>query len=89
MPTLEYVVRKQDGLWEVWLNHSLLSGQPTYVQALSLAHTLATAATQRGEPSRVVIATIDGVAIEAPLSHASAPPASRRGIEKAPLRTGP
>src|SRR5437764_6167686 len=51
MPMQQYVVRKQDGLWEVWLGGRLLSGQPTYVEALKLADSLAYAAVQRGEPS--------------------------------------
>jgi len=45
----------------------LLSGQPTYVEALKLADSLAYAAVQRGEPSRIMIATFDGVAVEFPI----------------------
>ena len=67
MPLQQYVVRKEDRLWQIWLGRELLSNQPTYVEALSLADALATAAVQRGEPSRVMITTVDGVAVEFPL----------------------
>ena len=67
MPVQQFVVHKEDTLWEIRLGGRLLSAQPTYVEALNFADTLATAAVQRGEPSRVMIRTFDGVAIEFPL----------------------
>jgi len=68
MPTTQdYIVHKQETLWEIRLGGRLLSAQPTYVGALNVADALATAAVQRGEPSRVMIRTFDGVAIEFPL----------------------
>ena len=63
----DYIVHKQDTIWEIRLGGRLLSAQPTYVEALNVADALATAAVQRGEPSRVMIRTFDGVAIEFPL----------------------
>jgi hypothetical protein len=67
MPLQQYVVRKQDHLWQIWLGRELLSDRPTYVEALNLADALAIEAVQRGRPSRVMIATNDGVAVEFPL----------------------
>jgi hypothetical protein len=67
MPIQQYVVRQQDCLWEVWLGGRLLSGQPTYVEALNVAEALAYAAVQRGQPSRIMIGTFDGVAVEFPI----------------------
>ena len=67
MPLQQYVVRKQDHLWEIWLGRELLSNQPSYVEALNVADALAEAAVQRGEPSRIMIGTHDGVAVEFPM----------------------
>ena len=67
MPLQQYVVRKQDHLWEIWLGRELLSNQPSYVDALNAADALAQAAVQRGEPSRIMIGTTDGVAVEFPI----------------------
>ena len=50
-----YVVRQQDGLWEVWLGDRLVSGQPTYDQALAIAVTLVDAAVGRGERAKVTL----------------------------------
>ena len=63
----QYVVRKQDRLWEVWLGGRLLGSQPAYDEALNLAEALAYAAVQRGEPSRILIGTFEGVAVEFPI----------------------
>jgi hypothetical protein len=60
----QYVLRKQDRLWEVWLGRRLLTGQPTYEEALNFAEAQASAAVQRGEPARIMIDTFDGVAVE-------------------------
>ena len=78
MPVQQYVVRKQDRLWEVWLGRELLSGQPTYDEALNVAEALAYAAVQRGEPSRIMIGTFDGVAVEFPILPPPRRPASDR-----------
>jgi hypothetical protein len=67
MSIQQYVVRKQDRLWEVWLGRELLSGQPTYDEALNVAEAFAYAAVQRGQPSKIMIGTFDGVAIEFPI----------------------
>ena len=50
-----YVVRQRDGLWEVWLGDRLLTGHPTYQQALSVAATLVDAAFGRGERAKVIL----------------------------------
>ena len=70
----EYVVRERDGLWEVRLGGRLLSGQPTRRAALNVAEVLMHAATQRGERARILVGTLDGVAIEFPTAE---PPAQR------------
>ncbi len=64
MPIQEYVVRLAAGLWEVRLSHRLLSGQPTYIEALSLAETLAWSAASRGKVSKVLSAQSDGKLVE-------------------------
>ena len=67
MPTLEYVVRLQDGLWEVRLRDRLVSGQPTQMAALSVAQALAHAGALRGERSRILVGDLDGTSIEFPV----------------------
>jgi len=67
MTVQQYVVRRRDRNWEVWLGDRRLSGQPSYDEALNLAEALAYAAVQRGEPSRIMIGTFDGDAIEFPI----------------------
>ena len=66
MPTLLYIVRLRDDLWEVRLDGRLLSGQPTRRQALSVAEVLAHAAALRGDRSKILVGTMDGVTIEFP-----------------------
>jgi len=78
MPVQQYIVRKQDRVWEVRLGRDLLSGQPTYDEALNVAQAHAYAAVQRGELSRIMIGTFDGVAIEFPIL----PPPRRSPAEK-------
>ena len=51
----EYVVRQQDGLWEVWHGDRLVSGHPTYEQALNIAETLVYAASARGERAKILL----------------------------------
>jgi len=79
MPVQDYIVRQQDRLWEVWLGGRLLSGQPSYIEALNMAEALAYAAIQRGEPSRIMIGTFGGVGFEFP----SLPPPRRRSADRA------
>ena len=55
-----------------------MTGQPTYSEALNVAEALAYAAVQRGEPSKIMIGTFDGVAIEFPIL----PPPRRSPAEK-------
>ena len=50
MSVHEYVVREQDGLWGVWLDGRLISGQPTQMAALGVAEALAGAAAAQGGP---------------------------------------
>jgi hypothetical protein len=66
MPTHEYVIRLQDGLWEVRLEERLLSGQPTQMAALSVAQALAHAAALRGDRSKIFVGDLDGTNIEFP-----------------------
>ena len=67
MSIQNFIVRERDGLWEVRLGTRLLSGQPTRQIALSVAESLAQKAARRGEGSKVLIATLDGVAVEVPV----------------------
>jgi hypothetical protein len=66
-----YVVRQQEGLWQVWLGDKLLSGQPTRREALTVAETLAQAAADRGEKAVILAGTMDGVTIERSVGAAS------------------
>jgi hypothetical protein len=63
----EYVVRLQDGLWEVRLGDHLLSGQPTQMDALHVAEALAHAGALRGERSKILVGDLDGAPIEFPV----------------------
>jgi hypothetical protein len=67
MPIQEFVVRERDGLWEVRLDHRLLSGQATQMEALHVAEALAHAAALRGERSRILVGDLDGSPIEFPV----------------------
>jgi hypothetical protein len=60
----EYVVRQQDGLWGVWIDERLVSGQPSQIEALGLAEALASAASARGEPAKILVGDLDGEPIE-------------------------
>ena len=63
----KYVVREQDGLWEVRLDDRLVSGHPTRTEAVSVAEVLAQGAVARGERAKILAGTMDGVAVEIPL----------------------
>ena len=60
----EYVVRERDGLWGVWLDDRLISGQPSQMEALGLAEALAGAAAARGTPAKILVGELDGEPIE-------------------------
>ena len=64
MSILEYVVRWQDGLWEVWLGGRLLSGHPTQSGALAVANALADGRAARGEPVAVLVQGFDAGSTE-------------------------
>ena len=66
MPVQEYVVREQDGLWEVRLGGQLLSGQSTQREALNVAEALGHAASLRGERWKILVADHDETVIEFP-----------------------
>ena len=63
----KYVVREQDGLWEVRLDDRLVSGHPTRMAAVGVAEVLAQGAVARGERAKILAGTMDGVAVEIPL----------------------
>ena len=69
----EFVVRQQDGLWEVRLGRRLLSGQPTRREAICVADALARAAAMRGQLAKILVGTFDGVAIELAIDSADHP----------------
>jgi hypothetical protein len=79
MSMQQYLVRKQERLWEVWLGDCPLNTQTTYDEALNLAQALAYAPLQRGEPSRILIGTFEAVAVEFPIL----PPPRRPAAEPA------
>ena len=60
----KYVVREQDGLWEVRLDDRLVSGHPTRTEAVGVAEVLARGAVARGGRAKILAATMDGVAVE-------------------------
>jgi len=59
----------------VSLGGHLLSGQPTQLQALGVAETLAHAAAARGERARILVGEFDGSPIEFPTIEPRAQPA--------------
>ena len=75
MSTYKYVVRERDGLWEVRLDGRLLSGQPTRREALDVAEALAHSAALRGELTKILVGTMDGVTVEFPTIGPEAQPA--------------
>jgi hypothetical protein len=84
MPIQEYVVRLQNGLWEVWLGDRLVSGQPTQMEALHIAEVLAHTAALGGVRSRILVGDLGGSPIEFPMIG----PAEAQGKEKAPPEQG-
>jgi type IV pilus biogenesis protein CpaD/CtpE len=67
MPIQELVVRFEDRIWQVRLGDHLLSGQPTQMAAINVAHTIAHAAAARGARSKILVVDIDGSSIEFPV----------------------
>ena len=67
MPIQEYVVREQDGLWEVRLGGQLLSGQSTQREALNVAEALGHAASLRGKRWKILVGDHDETVLEFPL----------------------
>jgi hypothetical protein len=60
MTIQEYVIRFQDGLWEVRLGNELLCIQPTQIDALRTSQALAQTAALCGEQSKIVVSGLDG-----------------------------
>jgi hypothetical protein len=79
MSVQEYIVREQDGLWQVWHGDRLVGVQPTQMAALSVAETLAHAAAVRGEPAKILVGDLDG----SPIEYWAAGPWSRPAAEPA------
>jgi hypothetical protein len=64
MFTHEYVICQVDDLWHVRRDGRLVTGQPSQMDALSVAQSLASAAAARGERSRILVGELDGHPIE-------------------------
>ena len=69
----EFVIREEDRLWKVRLGRRLVSGQPTRREAICVADALARAAAMRGQRSKILVGTFDGVAVEFPIDGADQP----------------
>jgi len=67
MPTLEYVIRYVDGLWEVRFGGQLIGGQSNKMGALRMAQALAQAGADRGEQTKILVADIKGSTFEFPM----------------------
>ena len=67
MPIQELVVRFDDGIWQVWFCDRLLSGQPTQMAAVNVAHTIADAAAAKGMRTKIRIVDGDGSSVEFPV----------------------
>ena len=67
MPIQDFVIRLQNGLWIIRHGERLLSGYPTYLQALGAAEILAHAAVDRGERARILLGGLDNGRIEFPI----------------------
>jgi hypothetical protein len=76
MAIQEYVIRKLDGLWQVWLGDQLLDCHTTYLAAMRKAETLAREASQRGERSKIVVGPVSGVRVEFPTMEPELRPAN-------------
>ena len=67
MPIQDFVIRLQNGLWIIRHGERLLSGYPTYLQALGAAEILAHAAADRGEQARILLGGLDNGRVEFPI----------------------
>jgi hypothetical protein len=67
VPIQDFVLRLQNGLWVIRHGERLLSGYPTYLQALGAAEILAHAAADRGERARILLGRLDNRPIEFPI----------------------
>ncbi len=67
MPIQELVVRFEDNIWQVRLADRLLSGQPTQMAAISVAHAIGHAAAARGAQTKIQVVDVDGSSLEFPL----------------------
>ena len=57
MPIQELVVRFDDDIWQVRFGDRLLSGQPTQMAAVNVAHTISDAAAAKGMRRRSRLST--------------------------------
>ena len=68
MPTLEYLIRYVDGLWQIRRGGHLVGAKQHKMDALQLADALVRAGTDRGEQSKILVADIKGTTFEFPIS---------------------
>ena len=66
MPIQELVVRFEDNIWQVRLGDRLLSGQPTQMAAVNVAHAIAHAAVAKGARTKIRVVGVDGSSLEFP-----------------------
>src|SRR5260221_113399 len=64
MPIQELVVRFKDNIWQVSLGDHLLSGLPTQMAAIGVAHTIAHAAAGKGIQTKIRVVDVDGSSLE-------------------------
>ena len=67
MPIQELVVRFDDNIWQVRFGDRLLSGQPTQMAAVNVAHAIADAAAAKGVQTKIRIVDVDGSSVEFPV----------------------
>jgi len=68
MPTLEYVIRYVDGLWQIRCAGHLVGAKQHKMDSLQFADALVRAGTDRGEQSKILIADIKGTTFEFPVA---------------------
>jgi len=71
VPIQDFVIRLQNGLWVIRHGERLLSGHPTYLQALGAAEILAHAAVDCSERARILLGRFDNGPIEFPIMERS------------------
>ena len=67
MPIQVLIVQFEDDIWQVRLADRLLSGQPTQMAALNVAHTIANAAAAKGARTKIRVVDVDGGSLEFPV----------------------